>query len=138
MDRKEFLASLGVSAAFVVYSSCLEGCNVADPVSAAPTNVDFTLDLTDPANTALKSNGGYIYKNGIIVAKTISGTYVAVYSACTHEGTTVTFESSNNRFHCASHGSNFSTSGSVINGPANQALHQYNTALTGNSLRVYS
>jgi cytochrome b6-f complex iron-sulfur subunit len=138
MDRKEFLASLGIGAAAFVCLSGLQGCQVNNPVSAAPTNVDFTLDLTDPANSALKNNGGYIYKSGIIVARTTSGTFVAVYSACTHEGTTVTFESSNNRFHCAAHGSNFSTNGSVINGPANQALHQYNLSLTGNSLRVYS
>jgi cytochrome b6-f complex iron-sulfur subunit len=138
MDRKEFLASLGIGAAFLAYSTCVNGCNVANPVDSAPTNVDFTLDLTSSANAALKTNGGYIYKDGIIVAKTISGAYVAVYSACTHEGTTVSYDSSGNRFHCPSHGSNFSTNGSVINGPATQALHQYNTSLTGNSLRVYS
>jgi cytochrome b6-f complex iron-sulfur subunit len=138
MDRKEFLASLGIGAAFLAYSTCVNGCNVANPVDSAPTNVDFTLDLTSSANAALKTNGGYIYKDGIIVAKTITGAYVAVYSACTHEGTTVSYDSSGNRFHCPSHGSNFSTNGSVINGPATQALHQYNTSLTGNSLRVYS
>jgi cytochrome b6-f complex iron-sulfur subunit len=138
MDRKEFLASLGIGAAAFVCISGLQGCQVNNPVSEAPTNVDFMLDLTDPANGALKNNGGYIYKSGIIVARTTSGTYVAVYSACTHEGTTVTYDSSNNRFHCAAHGSNFSTNGSVINGPANQALHQYNTSLAGSSLRVYS
>ena len=138
MDRKEFLASLGMGAAAFVCIWGLQGCQVNNPVSEAPTNVDFTLDLTDPANSALKNNGGYIYKSGIIVAKTTSGAYVAVYSACTHEGTTVTYDSSGNRFHCAAHGSNFLTNGSVINGPANQALHQYNTSLTGSSLRVYS
>ena len=138
MDRKEFLASLGIGAAFVAYSTCLQGCNVANPVDSAPTNVDFTLDLTAAANNALKTNGGYVYKDGIIVARTTGGAYVAVYSACTHEGTTVTYDSSGNRFHCASHGSNFSTNGAVINGPASQALHQYNTSVTGSSLRVYS
>ena len=72
MDRKEFLASLGIGAAFVAYSSCLEGCNVANPVSSAPTNVDFTLDLTAAANNALKTNGGYVYNNGIIVTRIAS------------------------------------------------------------------
>ncbi len=138
MDRKEFLASLGMGAAAFVCFAGLEGCQVNDPVSAAPTNVDFTLDLTGSANNALKSNGGYVYKDGIIVAKTLGGAYVAVYSVCTHAGSTVAYEASSNRFHCPAHGSNFSTTGSVINGPANQPLHQYNTSLTGNLLRVYS
>ena len=138
MDRKEFLASLGIGAAVITGISVFPGCQVDNPVSAAPTNVDFTLNLTDPANTNLKSNGGYIYKDGIIVAKTASGSFVAVYSSCPHAGATVTYDGSNNRFHCPAHGSNFSTTGSVINGPANQALHQYNTSLNGTSLRVYS
>ena len=138
MDRKEFLASLGIGAAVIACSSCLDGCNVPNPVSAAPTNVDFTLNLADPANAALANNGGYLYKNGIVVAKTTSGSYVAVYSVCTHAGGTVQYDARNNRFNCPVHGSNFSTDGSVINGPANQALAKYNTSLTGSSLRVYS
>jgi cytochrome b6-f complex iron-sulfur subunit len=138
MDRKEFLASLGMSAAFVVYSTCVEGCNVANPVSAAPTNVDFTLDLTAAANSALKTNGGFVYNNGIIVARTTAGQYVAVYSVCPHAGSTVQYDTRNNRFNCPAHGSNFATDGSLINGPANQGLTKYNTSLNGTSLRVYS
>jgi cytochrome b6-f complex iron-sulfur subunit len=138
MDRKEFLASLGISAAFIAYSTCVEGCTVSNPVDAAPTNVDFTLDLTASANSALKTNGGYVYNNSIIVARTIAGAYVAVYSVCPHAGSTVQYDSRNNRFNCPAHGSNFATNGALINGPANSGLTQYNTALNGNSLRVYS
>lgn len=138
MDRKEFLASLGIGAAFVAYSTCIEGCNVANPVSSAPTNVDFTLDLTASANSALKTNGGFIYNNGIIVARTTAGNFVAVYSVCPHAGATVQYDSRNNRFTCPAHGSNFATTGALINGPASTGLKQYNTSLNGTSLRVYS
>jgi cytochrome b6-f complex iron-sulfur subunit len=139
MDRKEFLASLGIGAAFVAYSTCIEGCNVANPISAAPSNVDFTLDLTAGANSPLKTNGGYIYNSdGIIVARTTAGEYVAVYSVCPHAGATVQYDPRNNRFSCPAHGSNFGTNGSLINGPATQGLTKYNTALTGTSLRIYS
>ncbi len=138
MDRKEFLASLGIGAAFIAYSTCVEGCNVQNPVSSAPSNVDFTLDLTAAANNSLKTSGGYVYNQGIIVARTTAGTYVAVYSVCPHAGATVQYDSRNNRFNCPAHGSNFSTTGSLINGPANTGLKQYNTSLNGTSLRVYS
>lgn len=138
MDRKEFLASLGIGTAALFAISALQSCNVANPVSDAPTNVDFTLDLTASANSALKTNGGYVYSNGIIVARTTSGSYVAVYSVCPHAGATVAYDASGNRFHCPAHGSNFATNGTLINGPANTGLHQYNTSLTGNSLRVYA
>jgi cytochrome b6-f complex iron-sulfur subunit len=76
--------------------------------------------------------------NGIIVARTTSGAYLAVSQACTHEGTTVTYQLNGDRFFCPNHGSTFSTTGAVLNGPANRALTQYKTSLAGNNLRVFS
>lgn len=138
MDRKEFLALIGVSATAFVYSTCLNGCKPLDSVDEPPAGVDFTLNLDDPAYSALKTNGGYIAKDGVIVARTTGGTYIAVSSACTHQGTSVTFDAVNNRFHCPNHGSNFTTTGSVINGPASSPLKSYQTSLNGSSLRVFS
>jgi cytochrome b6-f complex iron-sulfur subunit len=138
MDRKEFLASLGIGAAFVAYSTCFEGCNVQNPVASAPSNVDFTLDLSAAANNALKTNGGFVYNQGIIVARTTAGEYVAVFSVCPHAGATVQYDTRNNRFTCPAHGSNFATTGALINGPASHGLTKYNTSLNGTSLRVYS
>ncbi len=138
MDIKEFLATLGLGAAAVVCTYCLNGCTPTDNPITAPTNVDFTLDLTAPANASLKTNGGYIYNGGVIVARTKDGSYVAVSQTCTHAGGTVEYLPSSNRFYCPNHGSNFSTDGSVVNGPAASPLRKYNTTLTGTSLRVTS
>lgn len=129
---------LGLGAVAVACGSCLGSCQMNNGAPSAPTNVDFTLDLTDPANASLKTNGGYIYKNGVIVTRTDAGTYVALSSICTHAGGTVYYDAAGNRFHCPVHGSNFATDGSVINGPAGSPLMKYNTSLNGNSLRVYS
>jgi cytochrome b6-f complex iron-sulfur subunit len=100
--------------------------------------VDFTLDLTNSANSALNNNGGYLYHGGVIVARTIDGSYVAVSQTCTHAGGTVVYDSRINDFYCPVHGSVFSTNGSVVSGPAPSALVKYNTSLSGTSLRVYS
>lgn len=142
MDRKEFLAQLGLTSAAIFVGTCMGGCSKDDggssSVPPAPTGVDFTINLSDSANAALATAGGYIYRSGIIVARTLSDQYIAVSQACTHQGTTVVFEGGNNRFYCSNHGSTFSTTGSVTGGPAGAPLTKYNTALSGSNLRVFS
>jgi len=138
MDRKEFLSVFGMSVVAVTCSYCLAGCTNGDGVVNAPTNVDFTLDLTSPAYATLKNIGQYVYNGGVIVAHIANGTYVAVSQACTHQGTTVVYVLSDNQFYCPSHGSRFSTTGAVVRGPAGSAIVAYKTTLTGDSLRVFS
>jgi cytochrome b6-f complex iron-sulfur subunit len=139
MDRKEFLSLVGLGSAALALTYCFGGCQPQNSgVPNAPTNVNFTLDLANAAYSALESNGGYIYSNGVIVARTVSGDYVAVSKYCTHAGGTVVYDSRVNNFYCPVHGSVFSTNGSVVNGPASIPLVKYNTSLTGTSLRVYS
>lgn len=138
MERKDFLAQMGVGAALVFGFSCLGGCSKSSSssVTPAPSGVDFTLDLSASSNANLKVPGGFIYSGGIIVAYTLASTYVAVSQACTHEGVTINYDKTNKQFWCPSHGAKFSESGAVVLGPASLALKQYTTILTGNSLRI--
>jgi len=143
MDRKDFLAQLGLTSAAIFAGACLGGCSKDDGGTPGggvvpPANVDFTINLADSANSALTTPGGYMYQSGVIVALTLSNQYIAVAQKCTHEGTTVVFEGGNNRFYCPNHGSTYSTTGAVTMGPAPDALKRFNTTLTGTNLRVYS
>lgn len=142
MDRKEFLAQLGLSSAAIFAGACLGGCSKDDGGTGSgvtpPANVDFTINLADSGNAALNTAGGFIYQSGIIIARTLSDTYLSVSQACTHEGTTVVWQAGNDRFFCPNHGSTFSTTGAVTNGPAGSALKRYNTSLTGTNLRIFS
>lgn len=138
MKRKEFLSTIGMGAGAIACSFCFLECEEENTVTAPPANVDFTLELSDSANSALNSNGGFVYKNGVIIARIAGGTFVALSQTCTHQGTTVSYELNNNRFHCPNHGSNYATNGSIINGPATSPLTRYNTQLTDNMLRVFS
>lgn len=149
MKRHEFFSAFGVTAGMLfmapVINSCSKNDTVATDVTPAGSNtngttgaVDFTLDLSTSTYSVLNNNGGSIVKNGVIIAKTSSGAYVALASACTHEGTTIGFDSAANRFHCPNHGSNFGLDGALQNGPATSALKKYNTQLTGTSLRIFA
>jgi cytochrome b6-f complex iron-sulfur subunit len=135
MDRKAFIAQLGLGAAFVLTAGCLGSCK--KDTTAVTQNVDFNLDLTAPANAALANNGGYIISNDVVVAKTNSGTYVAATVVCSHEGKKqIIF--SNNEWSCTAHGARFNTAGSGLNGNGSGGLKIYNTSVSGNMLRVYS
>ncbi len=144
MKRDEFFTAFGVSAGMLflapVLSSCSKSMTDTSATGGGNNNgaVDFTLDLSSSTYSTLNNNGGSVIKDNIIVARTVSGVYVALSSVCTHQGGTIGYDSSADRFHCPNHGSNFATDGSVINGPASTSLKKYNTQLTGTSLRVYS
>jgi cytochrome b6-f complex iron-sulfur subunit len=138
MTRKEFLAQVGVGASVLLIPACfgsLSSCSPANNFPAAPTNVDFTVDVS---SGALAAKGGYMINNGVIVAHTTAGTYIAVSAACTHQGSTIEYLGGGNYFYCPRHGATYNTAGQVTGGPAGQALAQYKTTLTGTSLRVFS
>lgn len=138
MNRKEFFQQsfigLTVLATGAGITQCLGGCSS----STAPTDVDFTLDLTASSNAALKNIGGFLRTSGVIVACVGKDTYIAVQAACTHEGASLSWQQSNNRFYCPEHGATFSRAGSVTNGPAQSKLVAYTTTLNGTMLRVTS
>ncbi len=158
MKRGEFLRSLGLSTAALMSFYCmgtLTSCSGSDdPAPAAPTTpttpgtgtgtgtgsgkVDFTLDLTTADFSKLKTDGGFAYRDSIIVARVKGGTYVALAKACTHQGTDVQYRLTQDDFWCSNHGSEFATNGTVQVGPAAQSLKVYKTTLSadGNKLQV--
>lgn len=146
MKRQEFIHLFGFGAAMVL-TGCLGSCTrkADDPKPAPPQvpgpsgPVDFTLDLNDPANARLNNPAfGYVYGDSrrVIVAKTATGDYIALAAPCTHQGTLVQFQPSNDTFFCIGHGAQFSASGAVLVGPASVALRTYNVVQTGNTLRI--
>lgn len=142
MNRKEFFAKVGFGAAVALMPSCIGGLasscssdNSSSPSpGTAPAAVDFILDVS---TGSLATNGGFLVTNGIVVARTNSGTFLAVSAACTHEGTNVNYAANTNNFICPNHNAQFSSTGIVTQGPASKNLKQYLTSLSGNSLRVY-
>ncbi len=133
MERRDFLAQLGIGAAFALTTSCFMACSK----TAAP--VDFTLDLTSASNAALQTNGKYIVTNNTVVARTNTGAYVAATLICSHENNpNIYYDPGNNDFQCTVHGARFDLAGKGLNADGSNGLTIYKTTLTGTSLRVYS
>lgn len=141
IDRKEFFAAMGISSAALALICCV-GCSANQAkgatTAAQTAGVNFTLDLNAAVNAALKTNGGFIISHNLIIARTSTGTFIAAQQACTHQGYTLAYQADDHQFMCSAHGSTFSDSGVVVNGPAAINLATYKTALTGTSLRIYS
>ena len=147
MERKQFLKSLGASAAFALTFPCLNGCSSDDNevegnIIEEPTGVDFTIDLTSDEASKLATNGGFILKNLVVVVKNLEGNFIAASQICSHKAyDQVRFTSSNDGiFFCDVHGSRFAQDGTPLNqiddNPA-KPLKIYNTELTGDILRVF-
>lgn len=139
MDRKEFISLVGggtIAAFLVTCAGCSKGSNGGS--IGGPSSIDFTIDLSSSANSALLTKGGYLAQQGVLVARATTGAYIAVQQSCTHQNYPLIYEGSNDVFYCNNHGSAFSENGIVLNGPANRNLTVYKTTLTGTSLRVYS
>jgi Rieske Fe-S protein len=70
-----------------------------------------------------------------LVARTGDQTFTALTSTCTHQTCTITgFDGSD--YVCPCHGSRFTTSGRVVNGPAPAPLRAFNTSFANNVLTI--
>jgi cytochrome b6-f complex iron-sulfur subunit len=143
MTRKEFFARVGFGAATVLLPACLAGLATScssdesnDSGSSIPTPTATSNFTVDTSTGVLATNGGFIVMKGIIIARTNTGTFLAVSSSCTHEGVTLGYDKSGNVFVCPRHNSQFTSTGTVISGPAPSNLKQYQTTLSGTTLTV--
>jgi len=92
----------------------------------------------DPASALATVGGAALVQTSnaaFLVARTAESSFTALTAICTHEGCTITgFQSP--RYVCPCHGSQYSTSGGVLNGPATQALRQFATQFADNVLTI--
>lgn len=135
MERREFLLKLGGGAAIALAAGCVGACSS----STAPTNVDFTLDLSLADYTTLNTKGNYIIKNDIVVAHGTDGNFYAAAVLCSHENEKkVMYDKSKNQYFCTAHGATFNLAGTGTNTNGKGGLTIYKTSLSGTVLRVFS
>jgi cytochrome b6-f complex iron-sulfur subunit len=143
MNRREVIQKFLVgSTVLAIVPSVLQSCSkdaamdpVTNPTGNPPAGSNINLDLSLAENSALNTSGSSKIVQGILIINT--GTkIVALSSICTHQGCTVGYNAGAGDIECPCHGSVYSTSGSVINGPAPAPLKSYPVSVTGNVLTV--
>jgi cytochrome b6-f complex iron-sulfur subunit len=140
MNRRDLVQKvlLGGTVLFVVPST-LQSCSKDDTddpgTTPPPAGSKITIDLSLPENAGLNTSGGSKVVQSVLVMN-ISNNYSAVSSVCTHSGCTVAYLPAAGNIQCPCHGSAFSTSGSVTNGPAASPLTSYPVSKNGNILTI--
>jgi cytochrome b6-f complex iron-sulfur subunit len=148
MNRRGFCINACQIASLVALGSLLEDCggSPTSPSDSLPqlTTVNGTVaggavTVAVAADSPLATVGGaaLVQSNSgaFLVARVTQDTFNAMTAVCTHEQCTVN-EFSNSTFQCPCHGSQYSTSGSVVRGPAAQSLRRFNTTFAGNILTI--
>jgi Rieske Fe-S protein len=137
-SRRAFCSHACQAATLVAFGSMLPACGggptspsggSAPPLTsvngtASGGRVSVTVDGSSPLNAvggaAIIRAGGANY----LASRTGQDSFTVLTAVCTHEGCTVEgFR--NSQYVCPCHGSVFSTSGSVVNGPATRSLTQF-------------
>ena len=146
--RREFCVQTCHAASLITLASMIEACggSTTSPSSSVPQlptisagiaggAIAITVDASSPLATAGKAALVQTSGGNFLVARTAQDSFTALTAVCTHEACTVTgFD--NQIYVCPCHGSEYSTSGSVIKGPAPAALRQFATRFANNVLTI--
>ncbi|WP_372947920.1 ubiquinol-cytochrome c reductase iron-sulfur subunit [Mariniphaga sp.] len=142
MERKDFIQKFAIGGSILLttpllFNACSDGNDdVMDDEENGQNGNGIKVDLNNASFAALKDVGGFAYTGNIIVIRSGENAYIALSKICTHEGCTVTYNHANSQLPCPCHGSVFSSTGAVVNGPANSNLKTYSVKKEGDILTI--
>jgi cytochrome b6-f complex iron-sulfur subunit len=147
--RREFCAQACQVASLAAVAAALQACgggsNPSSPsgvaslpvINATPANgsVALTIDAGSPLVSVGSAALVQLPNDPILVAHTAQDAFVALSGICTHQLCTITGFGSGT-YVCPCHGSQYDTSGRVLNGPATRALAQHETDFSNDVLSI--
>ncbi|MBC6609249.1 ubiquinol-cytochrome c reductase iron-sulfur subunit [Hymenobacter sp. BT188] len=142
MNRKDFLLLAGGS----LLATACEKSEVA-PAAPAPGGTGATpvvtylsADLTQELLTvgSIKQDATKAVWVQRIAAGNTASAFKHFSLICTHAGCSVAHQAASGEFHCPCHGSKFTATGAVLQGPASRPLEQYVLSLQGTTLLIKS
>jgi Rieske Fe-S protein len=133
MKRRTFLVQ-AATPLIVFCAACSKSSTIQNPSNT--NGVDFTINL----NNELLTVGSSVTRNGVIVVRiattNLPDAFIAFQVECTHAANPIIWNQAQQQFNCNLHGSVFSKSGAVVNGPANRPLKAYTINVSGLTLRI--
>jgi Rieske Fe-S protein len=149
MNRRGFCVNACQMASLVALGTLFESCGGGSPTSPSDSQPQLasvtgtvgsgavTVNVAAGSSLAAVGGAALVQSNSgaFLVARVAQDTFNAMTAVCTHEQCTVN-EFGNSTFQCPCHGSQYSTSGSVVRGPASQPLRRFNTSFANNVLTI--
>ena len=143
MNRKEFVKSCGLGClGLLVTPALLQSCAGTKYIDASIEGSDMLVPLS--AFEIVKDNATQYRKYVVVQNDTLeypvcvyrisADTYKALWMKCTHQGTEL--HVFGDKLQCPAHGSEFTNTGAIQNGPAAEPLRTFAIALTGNNLKI--
>lgn len=135
VTRRSFCAGACQVASCATLAALATACGDGSPTSPSSSMLGTlagrfagsTVQAT-AAGSALDNVGGAVLVEStagvFLVARTSASAVSALDAVCTHEGCTIT-GAAGDIYVCPCHGSRYSRSGQVVNGPAKASLRQY-------------
>jgi len=143
MNRKEFVKRCGVGClGLVVAPAILQGCAGTKYITAPIEGTDMVIPLSAfeiIKDETVKYRKYIVAQNDtlqfpVCVYRITNETYHALWMKCTHQGTEL--HVFGDKLQCPAHGSEFTNTGAVQNGPAAEHLRTFAVALTDNALKI--
>lgn len=141
-SRREALQGLGVAAVGVlaVAAGCQQQGSSLATATSSSCGAGQCIDLTAADNQELTAAGGAMLvdmRGDTIMVVRVSDTQIVALSAiCTHSGCSMDYLPAQSVLDCPCHGSQFSTTGDVLRGPANRSLRVYSATLASNMITI--
>jgi len=140
MRRVEFLKTCGLACSGGFFlTSVLEGCGNSTFITGT---IDHS-DLVVPLSVFQRDENAFrryvvvqheSLKYPVCVYRLSNTEYSALWMCCTHQGTEL--EIFGDRLECPAHGSRFSDTGKVENGPASTDLRTFPVAVSDNQIHI--
>lgn len=155
VNRREFfgktikgaavLALPGVLGTFL--ESCTKNSNPVNPSNLTNLQsvqgnlqngiINLKIDSSSPLNKTGSAVLLGFQSGSLLVDRPSSNNFNVLSSICTHQGCTITeYDPGSQNFVCPCHGSVFSSSGQVVNGPAGSALPKYQNQFVNGVLTI--